>query len=498
MSCKGGSGATFLATNLGYALAALENKRVVLIDLNLQFGDASLFVSDSKPLATLADVAQQIHRLDHSLLASSMLNVTPNFALLAAPEDPVHADDVKPEHIDALLTLARQHYDFILLDVGRGLDAVSVRALDQSDMIFPVLQTTLPYVRDGKRLLDVFRSLDYHRDKIFLIVNRHEKSSEIKLRDLETAYGSAVFMTIPNHYEAAAASVNQGVPVLKLARTVRYQNRCRTSPGLSLARRASPAGLVCADIQERLTHRIDRYARYWRSRHGSRNYDTEGPAGKRQCQQRRAGRRPKPGGADNRAYQQLKHSIHQTLLDRIDLESLQRLTQDQIREELRILVERVLEEDVVVINDIERKNLTRDIQNEMLGFGPLETLLADPTVSDILVNTYKQVYVERHGRLELTDVTLHRRRAPDEDHRQDRLAGGPPHRRIVPDGGRAPAGRLARQRDHSAAGDRRPDPVDPPLRPPSRCALADLVAYDSMTADMAEILQGWARRKSTS
>jgi pilus assembly protein CpaE len=219
VSCKGGSGATFLATNLGYALATLESKRVVLIDLNLRFGDASLFVSDNKPLATLADVAGQIHRLDHSLLAASMLNVTPNFAVLAAPEDPVHADDVKPEHIDTLLTLARQHYDFILLDVGRGLDAVSVRALDQSDMIFPVLQTTLPYVRDGKRLLEVFRSLDYRREKIYLIVNRHEKSSEIKLRDLETAYGSAVFMTIPNHYEAAAASVNHGVPVLKLAKS---------------------------------------------------------------------------------------------------------------------------------------------------------------------------------------------------------------------------------------------------------------------------------------
>jgi pilus assembly protein CpaE len=217
-SCKGGSGATFLATNLGYALATCENKRVVLIDLNLQFGDAALFMSDNKPLATLADVARQLHRLDHSLLASSMLNVTPNFALLAAPDDPVHADDVKPEHLDALLTLARQHYDFILLDVGRGLGLLSVRALDQSDMIFPVLQTTLPYVRDGKRLLEVFHSLDYRREKIFLVVNRHEKGSDIKLRDLETAYGSVVFMTVPNHYEAAAASVNQGVPVLKLAK----------------------------------------------------------------------------------------------------------------------------------------------------------------------------------------------------------------------------------------------------------------------------------------
>ena len=218
ISCKGGSGATFLATNLGYALAAQEKKRVALFDLNLQFGDASLFLSDQKPLATVAVVAQQIQRLDPSFLASSMLNITPNYFVLAAPEDPAQAGDVKPEHVDAILNLARRQYAFILLDLGRSLDPVSIRALDQADMIFPILQTTLPYVRDGKRLLGVFGALDYNKEKIHLIVNRHDKGSEIKLLDLEAACGSSVFWTIPNHYEAAASSVNQGVPILKLAK----------------------------------------------------------------------------------------------------------------------------------------------------------------------------------------------------------------------------------------------------------------------------------------
>ena len=72
VSCKGGSGATFLAANLGYALATQENKRVALIDLNLQFGDASLFVSDQKPLATLSQVCQQIHRAPRLTNSSPM------------------------------------------------------------------------------------------------------------------------------------------------------------------------------------------------------------------------------------------------------------------------------------------------------------------------------------------------------------------------------------------------------------------------------------------
>jgi len=218
ISCKGGSGATFLAANLGYALAAAEGKKVALFDFNLQFGDASLFVSDMRPAASVASVASQIHRLDQSLLISSMVQVTPNFHVLAAPDDPTQANDVHPEHVDALLRLARQHYDFVLLDIGRSLDAVSVRALDQADMIFPILQATLPYIRDGKRLLQVFRSLDYRKDKIHLIVNRHSNTGDIRLRDCEQAYGMEMFRTIPNHYEAAAASVNQGVPILQLQR----------------------------------------------------------------------------------------------------------------------------------------------------------------------------------------------------------------------------------------------------------------------------------------
>ena len=216
ISCKGGSGATFIASNLGFALAADSRQRVALIDMNLHFGDASLFVSEHKPLATLSDVTRDIHRLDSSFLGSSMLHILPNFSVLAAPEDPAHASEVLPEHVDAIIAQARRQFDFVVLDVGRNLDAVSVRALDHADMIFPILQTTLPYIRDGKRLLGMFRSLDYDKDKVHLIVNRHDKGGEIRLQDLEAAYGTAIYRTVPNHYASAAASVNQGVPILQL------------------------------------------------------------------------------------------------------------------------------------------------------------------------------------------------------------------------------------------------------------------------------------------
>jgi pilus assembly protein CpaE len=218
MASKGGSGATFLACNLGYVLAATNEIKVALLDLNLQFGDAALFVSDTVPSNTLADVAGNISRLDASLLTSSMVQVLPNFGVLAAPEDAEHAEDVKPEHIEALLKLAKAQYDYVIMDIGRTFSATSVKALDHADLIFVVLQETLPFIRDSKRLIHTLQSLGYPKDKVHLIINRYEKGGDIRLEDVEATLGMKVFITIPNSYEAVSASVNQGVPMMKIAK----------------------------------------------------------------------------------------------------------------------------------------------------------------------------------------------------------------------------------------------------------------------------------------
>ena len=110
------------------------------------------------------------------------------------------------------------------------------------------------------------------------------------------------------------------------------------------------------------------------------------------------------GITESKVYQDLKSRIHRKLLDRVDLSIMESMAPAQLKEELKTLVERLLTEETLAINDTERKCLVRDIQDEVLGLGPLELLMADPTISDILVNTYRQVYVERRGKLELTDV----------------------------------------------------------------------------------------------
>ena len=111
-------------------------------------------------------------------------------------------------------------------------------------------------------------------------------------------------------------------------------------------------------------------------------------------------------GVARQQYAEIGRRIHQALLDRVDLSRLQKLSNEQIGEELKPLIEQLMSEEQVALNEQERRNLVRDIRWEMLGLGPLEPLLEDPTISDILVNTHRQVYIERRGRLELTGVSF--------------------------------------------------------------------------------------------
>lgn len=213
ISCKGGSGNTFIATNIAYIIANGFNKKTLLIDANTYFGDASMYITNINPSMTLADVCKQMERFDYAFLASSLLTVSPNLSVLAAAENPADSSEILPEHLEKIIRVARNYYDYIILDLGRQVDALTVKALDLSDTVYPVLQLVLPYVRDAKHMLDLFKSLGYSSEKIKPIVNRYIKSSKLKLTDISGIVNPQTVITLPNDYDAVTDSVNQGVSV---------------------------------------------------------------------------------------------------------------------------------------------------------------------------------------------------------------------------------------------------------------------------------------------
>src|SRR5438105_2750256 len=113
----------------------------------------------------------------------------------------------------------------------------------------------------------------------------------------------------------------------------------------------------------------------------------------------------------SKSFEELKRLIHSKLVDKLDLSRVSDLTGDTLRREIRLVVERLCDTENPLLNRMERERLIDEVLDETFGFGPLEMLLKDPTISDILINGPHKIYVERRGKLEKTDVKFR-----DNDH----------------------------------------------------------------------------------
>lgn len=204
----------------------------------------------------------------------------------------------------------------------------------------------------------------------------------------------------------------------------------------------------------------------------------------------------RPGAAPGRSsgYVELKGELYRQLLERIDLDALGALGPQRLRDELRTLIERMIQDNGMPFNAVEKRQVAIDIENEVMGLGPLEPLLADPTISDILVNSSKQVYIERAGRLELTKVQF------DDDRHLMKIID-----RIV--------SRIGRRVDESSPmvdarlqDGSRVNAIIPPLaldgpvmsiRKFSRVPLRmdDLLSYGTLTPEIAELLAAMVHAK---
>jgi pilus assembly protein CpaF len=111
-------------------------------------------------------------------------------------------------------------------------------------------------------------------------------------------------------------------------------------------------------------------------------------------------------GVQTFEFQQMKADVHRKILDRLNLERLGRTPNDSAREEVLVLIRNTLATESIPLSFAERERLSREILDEIFGLGPLEALLKDPSISDILVNRYNQVYIERGGKLQLTNLTF--------------------------------------------------------------------------------------------
>ncbi len=213
-SATGGCGKTFMATNMALFLARHTGQRVVLVDLDLQFGEVSTALR-LRPNYTIYDALQ---REDDDFdfgehLDEFLVQHEGGFYVLAAPKDPAEADRIGPADVTRVLDVLRSHCDYLVVDTPAALTEVVLAAFDVSEHLFSLATVDLPSVRNLGVFLQTLDKLRIPSDNISLILNKAERDVGLDIGQITRLFPQG-FKAILPYAKEVSRSINMGMPVL--------------------------------------------------------------------------------------------------------------------------------------------------------------------------------------------------------------------------------------------------------------------------------------------
>jgi pilus assembly protein CpaE len=213
-SPKGGVGKSILAVNLASEIKKLKEGKVLVIDLNLEFGDISLLLNMNAS-TTIVNVAQTgIQSIDIEYLKSNIIHAHNGVDILAAPLKPEYAEIVTPGVIQRVLELAREEWDFIIIDTVSSFKSEVLAALDMSDLILLIFGGDFLSLKNTSLALSVMASLNYPMERVKTVLNRAYTQPSTKILDIERGLKKRIDFQLPCDFELVLNSINRGQPLV--------------------------------------------------------------------------------------------------------------------------------------------------------------------------------------------------------------------------------------------------------------------------------------------
>ena len=391
-SLKGGVGVSFLSTNIAVNLSS-KGFKTLLIDASLPvIGDSARLMGlfPSKSLCSFFyDIGQDYkspHLLnefsDYILSHSTKLEYIP---VILRPEEMAEVSkfDFRP-----VLEQVFPYYDFVIIDGGHNITPFLAKLFDLTNLVIDVVVPDLLSVYQSKEFLNILSSLYFPISMVKLVINRSESKGSVGVREIKTILPLDVIGRIPSEGKVVGEAINFGVPV------VLYEPNAKVSQAIDrvvdrLLKEDSLYGqrkeLNELEFPE-IVQETSPLVAFWEE------YGFESKVESRESVD--------PVVA-------LKKKVHLKLVERMELRKMDILRIDterrhELRKKTEQIIAEILDEEIQgFLGDYEtRAKLVKEIADEALGFGPLEDLLRDPDITDIMVNNKDQIYIERFGKLQ--------------------------------------------------------------------------------------------------
>jgi pilus assembly protein CpaE len=214
---KGGCGVTTLVTQLGAILASSYSRKTMVVDFHSDFGDAALYLKLTKPTYHFFELCENTHRLDSDFLQGFLMQHSSGVDLIPAPEGSDSTRELLPGAISQTFDFLRLRYEFILVDLPVGLNERNLELIRHCDQVYLVTVAEVSAIRNVIRQLEHFTRAEVLRDKVRVVLNRHQKRSLIADAQIETAIQQKIYWRVPNHYPQVVKTIHEGDPVAQLS-----------------------------------------------------------------------------------------------------------------------------------------------------------------------------------------------------------------------------------------------------------------------------------------
>ncbi len=395
-SNKGGVGKTFVAVNLATALA-ISGRRVLLIDLDFQAGQDMARMLNLVPRYALVNALSQIEKSDSSdAIKKFVISHSSGLDFLPAVVQVKQVGHITPDNIKLFFKKAALAYEYIIIDAGKLFSESILTAFDHSNLILLIATPDVLAVYQIKWSIEWLQSLHFPLKMVKLVLNRSESRGGVAWQEVRTALGCEIFARIPSDGHVVGLALNRGVPCVidspksKVTEAFNKMVNDLKSPEIYVQ--------ATAEFTKKrvLEQGVDATNQFWE----------------------KFGISPKnlPGAGEVFVKEEdeivaLKKKIHEKLVERLHVEDLtpETLSDPKKAKELKDSAQKIVsnllieEKGALISSHEERSKIVQEIVDEALGLGALEEFLADPEISDILVNGKDELYIEKNGKLIYTN-----------------------------------------------------------------------------------------------